>query len=115
MTDIFTPEYAAQHCGEVLRSSPQAQERLMAARVLGRYDFGGHIIHMALLEGLSDPEEVVRVEIFRGLGRMRADREDLPVLAREIRNRLGLEQEGSAAWRAGLQALDSLGRLCCPG
>jgi len=26
MTDIFTPEYAAQHCGEVLRSSPQAQE-----------------------------------------------------------------------------------------
>ena len=111
MTDIFTPEYAAQHCGEVLRSSPQAQERLMAARVLGRYDFGGQIIHMALLEGLSDPVELVRVEVFKGLGRMRADREDLPVLAREIRNRLGLEQEGSAAWRAGLEALDSLGRM----
>jgi len=30
---------------------------------------------------------LVRVEVFRGLGRMRADREDLPVLAREIRNR----------------------------
>jgi hypothetical protein len=115
MTDIFTPEYAIQHCGEVLRFSPQAQERLMAARVLGRYDYGGHIIHMALLEGLSDPVEVVRVEIFRGLGRMKADREDLPVLAREIRNRLVLEQEGSVAWMAGLKALDSLGRVCCPG
>ena len=86
----------------------------MAARVLSRYDYGGHIIHMALMEGLSDPEEVVRVEIFRGLGRMKADREDLPVLARQIRNRLGLEQEGSAAWRAGLEALDSLGRNVLP-
>ena len=51
---------------------------------------------------------LVRVEVFRGLGRMRADREDLPVLAREIRNRLGLEQEGSAVWFAGIKALDKL-------
>lgn len=111
MTDIFAPEYAAKHCGEVLRSSPQAQERLMAARVLSRYDYGGHIIHMALLGGLSDPVEEIRVEVFRGLARMKADRKDLPVLAREIRNRLGLEQDGSAAWRAGLMALDSLKRV----
>lgn len=108
MIDIFTPEYASQYCGEVLRSSPQAQERLMAARVLGRYDYGGHIIHIALLGGLSDPVEEIRVEVFRGLSRMKADREDLPVLAREIRNRLGLEQEGSTVWFAGIKALDKL-------
>jgi len=115
MTDIFTPEYAAHHCGEVLWSSPQAQERLMAARVLGRYDGGGQIIHMSLLKGLNDPEGCVRVEVFRGLGRMKADRQELPVLARGIRKRLGLEQEGSPAWRAGLNALESLKRECCPG
>jgi hypothetical protein len=115
MTDIFTPEYAAHHCGEVLWSSPHAQERLMAARVLGRYDAGDQIIHMALLKGLSDPEGCVRVEVFRGLGRMKADKQELPVLARGIRKRLELEQEGSPAWWAGVKALDSLSRLCCPG
>jgi len=87
----------------------------MAARVLGRYDGGGQIIHMALLKGLSDPEGCVRVEVFRGLGRMRADRQELPGLARGIRERLELEQEGSPAWRAGLKALESLSRLCCQG
>ena len=115
MTDIFTAEYAAQHCGEVLRVSPSCEERLMAAKVLGRYDGGGQIIHMALLEGLTDPKECVRAEVFRGLGRMRADRQELPWLSRGIRERLVLEQEGSPAWRAGLSALERLSRLCCPG
>lgn len=60
------------------------------------------------LEHVLGCSVLVRVEVFRGLGRMRADREDLPVLAREIRNRLGLEQEGSAVWFAGIKALDKL-------
>lgn len=126
MTDIFTPKYAAMELGERLRSSPSLHERLMAARVLGRYDFGGHLIHQALLEGLKDPEELVRLEVFRGLSRMRADRWELPELAREIRKALELEKESSPAWFAGMKALDklrdyyeeylmNLKNTCCPG
>lgn len=69
---------------------------LMAARVLGRYDYGGQIIHQALLEGLSDPEGCVWVEVFRGLGRMRADIEELPGLASSSGRGLVLERAGLA-------------------
>jgi len=57
---------------------------------------------------------------------MRADRQELPGQTREIRERLVLEQEGSPARRAGLNALDehrdyyddyliTLRRMCCQG
>lgn len=108
MTDIFSVQDAARYCGQQL-TSLQWQERLEAAQVLGRYDYGGQLIHETLLPGLQDPVEAVRVEVYRGLARMHFDYlDDLLDIARHIREALAMEREGSKACFAGMKALEKL-------
>ncbi len=61
VTEIYSFHDAAKYCGEELLFSPSPQDRLRAARVLGRYDAGGYEVQNALLVGLKDHSSLVRI------------------------------------------------------
>jgi len=106
--EIFSPELAARECVEVLVASSSIPEKVWLVKNLGRYAAGGYLVHQALLEGLKDPHPAVRSAAYGSLTRMHLDRWELLEIAREIRNALELEEEGSPAWFAGMKALDRL-------
>src|SRR5271157_5694369 len=54
LSEIYSATDAAREEGAILLSDPSLQERLWAARILGRYDAGGYLVQNALLPGLQD-------------------------------------------------------------
>jgi hypothetical protein len=66
--EILSPQAAAQELGAILRSSPDAAERIEAAQILGRYK-GQEICRAALQEALETEQSLeVRTAIREGLG-----------------------------------------------
>ena len=109
LTDIFTSRDAAKYCGEELLFSPSPQDRLWAARTLGRYDAGGYLVQNALLPGLQDRSPEVRIEVYKGLARMHYSLiEDLMPVARAIQETMELEEVESPSWYAGKRSLEKL-------
>lgn len=106
--EIFSPELAARECVVVLVASSSIPKKVWLVKNLGRYEAGGYQVHLALLEGVKDHHPAVRAAAYGSLTRMHLDRWELLEIAREIRKALGLEEEGSPAWFAGMKALDKL-------
>jgi hypothetical protein len=81
LSEIYSATDAAREEGAILLSDPSPQERLLAARILGRHDAGGYLVQNALLVGLQDHSPEVRIEVYKSLARMHYSRiEDLSCL-----------------------------------